>query len=112
MGVWFLQLICICLLCCYDVVSARLDNLFSSSNTIKYPEFCLLLYREKQRKCRGCPRNFSTICSESLLNFIVFEASASPAPWKSSEEFFSLQIKDRDPLKKGFVFMSVLCTPN
>ncbi|XP_060181146.1 uncharacterized protein LOC132610787 isoform X1 [Lycium barbarum] len=30
------------------------------------------------------------------------QASASPAPWKCSEEFFSRQIKNRDPLKIGF----------
>ncbi|OIT32873.1 putative inactive protein kinase [Nicotiana attenuata] len=30
------------------------------------------------------------------------QASVSPAPWKCSEEFFSRQIKNRDPLKIGF----------
>ncbi|XP_047263963.1 uncharacterized protein LOC107853145 isoform X3 [Capsicum annuum] len=30
------------------------------------------------------------------------QASALPAPWKCSEEFFSRQIKNRDPLKIGF----------
>ncbi|XP_070012501.1 uncharacterized protein [Nicotiana sylvestris] len=39
------------------------------------------------------------------------QASVSPAPWKCSEEFFSRQIKNWDPLKIGFVFMSALRTP-
>lgn len=30
------------------------------------------------------------------------QASASPAPWKCSEEFFSRQIRNRDPLNIGF----------
>ncbi|PHU22093.1 putative inactive protein kinase [Capsicum chinense] len=34
--------------------------------------------------------------------YFFIQASALPAPWKCSEEFFSHQIKNRDPLKIGF----------
>lgn len=45
------------------------------------------------------------------LNSYFIQASASPAPWKCSEEFFSRQIRNRDPLKIGFVLMSILHIP-
>ncbi|KAJ8547558.1 hypothetical protein K7X08_011144 [Anisodus acutangulus] len=47
----------------------------------------------------GC----KTVAGIEAQNYdAILWASASPAPWKCSEDFFSRQIKNRDPLKIGF----------
>lgn len=38
----------------------------------------------------------------SKLKHTSNQGGLSPASWKCSEEFFSLKIKGRDPLKQGF----------
>ncbi|KDP21400.1 hypothetical protein JCGZ_21871 [Jatropha curcas] len=52
-------------------------------------------------------RSFMELCilipgSSSKHHGTMGQAGASPASWKCSEEFFSEQIKSRDPLKLGF----------
>ena len=37
------------------------------------------------------------------ISSVGIQVGVSPASWKCSEEFFSHQIKNRDPLKLGFV---------
>ncbi|KAM4087429.1 hypothetical protein ACJW30_10G176900 [Castanea mollissima] len=52
-------------------------------------------------------RSFMELCilisgSSSKQHHSMDQAGVSPASWKCSEEFFSHQIKNRDPLKLGF----------
>ncbi|XP_050236552.1 uncharacterized protein LOC126686518 isoform X2 [Mercurialis annua] len=52
-------------------------------------------------------RSFMELCilipgSSSKREYTTGQGGASPASWKCSEDFFSQQIKSRDPLKLGF----------
>jgi hypothetical protein len=42
--------------------------------------------------------------SANKISSLWIQVGVSPASWKCSEEFFSRQIKSRDPLKLGFVY--------
>ena len=47
---------------------------------------------------------YNLVCaSTNEISSVGLQVGASPASWKCSEEFFSNQIKSRDPLKLGFV---------
>jgi hypothetical protein len=47
---------------------------------------------------------YNLVCaSTNEISSVGIQVGASPASWKCSEEFFSNQIKSRDPLKLGFV---------
>jgi hypothetical protein len=46
--------------------------------------------------------NLVSACANKSSS-VWIQAGVSPASWKCSEEFFSHQIKSRDPLKLGFV---------